>query len=274
MIHDMRIPRPFEGRFSFIKLAPFIAAGLILGVWLTYTPGGLLGKADAIAYAICHRISTRSFFLGDRQLPLCARCSGMYMGALIGLIYQRRSEHRGGMPDLKTSILLGFFFLAFAVDGTNSYLQLYPIIKPLYITENWMRLVTGTGMGISMAAVLMPVFNQTVWQDWTDRPILHSWKQMGVLILTTGLIDLAFLSGNPLLLFPIALLSSATVILLLGMIYAIVWILITKKENVFQSPGQMAGFLTAGFATALVQIGIMDLGRYILTGTWAGFFSG
>lgn len=271
----MQTSRPLENRPSFISFAPFIAAGLILAVWLVYTPAGLLGKADAIAYAICHRIAERSFFLGDRQLPLCARCSGMYMGALIGLLYQMRSGgHRGGMPPLKISILLGFFVLAFAVDGANSYLQLYPFIEPLYITQNWMRLVTGTGMGIGMAVVLMPVFNQTVWSDWTESPILHSWKQIGVLLLAGGLVDLAFLSGNPLLLYPVALLSAATVLLLLGMIYTIVWALITKKENAFHSVRQMAGFLTAGFATALVQVGIMDLGRYILTGTWAGFFSG
>lgn len=270
----MRIPRLLHDRISLIKAVPFILAGLILGIWLTYTPGGLLGKADAIAYAICHRIPARSFFIGDRQGPLCARCSGMYMGALIGLLYQMRGTRLGGMPARKIWILLGIFFLAFAGDGLNSYIQFYPFFKPLYVTQNWMRLVTGTGMGICMAAVLMPVFNETVWPDWTDQPILHSWKQMATLLLMAGAADLAFLSGNPLLLFPVALFSSATVLLLLGMIYTIIWIMITRKENTFHSLRQMAGFLTAGFATALVQIGIMDLGRFILTGTWGGFFSG
>lgn len=270
----MRIPQLFEDRQALLKLAPFVAAGLVLGFWLTFTPPGILGKADAIAYAVCHRISSRSFFLGDRQIPLCARCSGMYLGAFLGLIYAMRGERLGGMPNLKISILLGAFFLVFAIDGANSYLQLYPFISPLYKTENWMRLVTGSGMGLGMAAILLPVFNQTVWQNWMDKPILHSWKQIGTLMLLVGLIDLAVLSQNPLLLFPLALLSSATVVILLGMIYTIVWVLVRKKENAFQSLNQMTGYLAAGFATALLQIGIMDLGRYLITGTWAGFFSG
>jgi len=50
--------------------------------------------------------------------------------------------------------------------------------------------------------------------------------------------------------------------------------LLRKKENMFQNLSQLSGYLAAGFTTALLQIGIMDLGRYILTGTWAGFFSG
>ena len=41
------------------------------------------GKADHIGYAVCHQISVRSYFFGDHQLPLCARCSGQYLGALL-----------------------------------------------------------------------------------------------------------------------------------------------------------------------------------------------
>ena len=57
---------------------------LTLG-WLLNTPAGLLGKADAVGYAVCHRIDLRSFNLGERQMPLCARCTGMYLGAVLGL---------------------------------------------------------------------------------------------------------------------------------------------------------------------------------------------
>ncbi len=68
----------------------FIAVGLLLVGWLWNTPAGLLGKADALGYAVCHRIDVRSFHLGERQLPLCARCTGMYLGAMLGLVFQVR----------------------------------------------------------------------------------------------------------------------------------------------------------------------------------------
>ena len=57
-----------------LQILLILATGLILFGWLAYTPPGLLGKADAIGYSVCHRIAVRSFMLGDRQVPLCARC--------------------------------------------------------------------------------------------------------------------------------------------------------------------------------------------------------
>ena len=163
-----------------MKALLFAAAGIVLGAWLLYTPGGLLGKADAVGYAVCHRISVRSFMLGERPLPLCARCSGMYMGALLGFILQWQAGRKGGMPSRKFQVLFALFLLLFAIDGINSYLQLWQGIQPLYITQNWMRLVTGTGLGLAMAGVLFPVFNQSTWADWRNEPVLQSWRQMGV----------------------------------------------------------------------------------------------
>jgi hypothetical protein len=81
------------------------------------------------------------------------------------------------------------------------------------------------------------------------------------------------LSNNPLLLYPLAILSALTVMVLLSMIYAMVWVMLSKTENRFQSLSGMTTILVAGFATALSQIAVMDIGRYLLTGTWKGFFS-
>ena len=47
-----------------------VAALLLIG-WLVETPPGLLGKEDAVGYAVCHRIDARSFHMGNTQMPLC-----------------------------------------------------------------------------------------------------------------------------------------------------------------------------------------------------------
>ncbi|MEP7357390.1 MAG: DUF2085 domain-containing protein, partial [Anaerolineales bacterium] len=70
------------------RLAPFVVSGLALltvTVWALNTPAGLLGKANAIGYAICHRIVSHSFLIAGEAMPLCARCTGIYLGALLGL---------------------------------------------------------------------------------------------------------------------------------------------------------------------------------------------
>ncbi len=61
-------------------------AALILALWLIGTPFSVEGKADAVGYAICHRISERSFHAYGHALPLCARCTGIYLGVATGLI--------------------------------------------------------------------------------------------------------------------------------------------------------------------------------------------
>jgi hypothetical protein len=65
-----------------------IAALLAVGAWFYIAPEGALGKLDAIGYAVCHRIDERSFQIDDRQLPLCARCTGEFYAAGIALIFQ------------------------------------------------------------------------------------------------------------------------------------------------------------------------------------------
>src|SRR3990172_240500 len=60
---------------------------IVLTVWVIFTPGGLFGKADAVGYAVCHRITIRSFLFPDgHQFPLCARCTGTFIGVLIGFL--------------------------------------------------------------------------------------------------------------------------------------------------------------------------------------------
>src|SRR5688500_17115280 len=90
------------------------AALLAFAVWFYITPPGLVGKADAIRYAICHRIDERSFHIHDRQLPLCARCTGEFYAAGISLLFFALvSPKKSGMPGWKLGAPLLFFLLAF-----------------------------------------------------------------------------------------------------------------------------------------------------------------
>jgi uncharacterized membrane protein len=245
---------------------------LLLSGFLLNTPAGLLGKADAIGYAVCHRIDLRSFHLGERQLPLCARCSGMYLGALLGLIYQSFTAPRfSGMPPRRLLFVLGGLLLAFAIDGTNSLLSLMPGAPLLYPPHNTFRLITGTGMGLTIAALLYPAFNETVWQDREERPALSNFRSLGILLMLGILLDGLVISGNPLILYLLALSSAGGVLALLTLIYTMVWLMLLHAENRFCRPVELLPSLTAGFVLALLQIALFDLIRHLLTGSWDGF---
>jgi hypothetical protein len=47
---------------------------------------GLLIAVYAIGGAICHQLPERSYQLWTAQMPVCARCAGIYAGAAIGAI--------------------------------------------------------------------------------------------------------------------------------------------------------------------------------------------
>src|SRR5512136_2998113 len=65
-----------------------IAALVALAVWIYIAPPGLMGKLDAIGYAVCHRLDSHSLHVGSLQLPLCARCTGEFNAAAIALVFQ------------------------------------------------------------------------------------------------------------------------------------------------------------------------------------------
>jgi len=248
---------------------------LLTLAFLLFAPEGLLGKADAIAYAVCHRIDLRSYHIGDRPLPLCARCTGMYLGAMLGLAYQWLiSKRSSATPPPRVITGLIFLALAFAVDGINSYLTLFPNFPHLYPPHNSLRLFTGTGMGVVIAAMLYPAFHHTVWQEVSPEPALKNLRQLFALIALAILVDLMVLTQNPLILYPLALLSAAGVLALLTIIYTMLWIIVLRRENLYVHWRQFSSFLIAGFGFALLQILLIDIGRFLLTGSWEGFHIG
>lgn len=256
-----------------------LAAILAFSAWFYIAPPGLLGKADAIGYAICHRIDERSFQIGDRQLPLCARCTGEFYAAGIALIFFALvSKKQSGMPGWKVGAPLILFFLAFGIDGSNSYLYLlkqtsggvFDNIPNLYIPNNTLRLFTGSGMGIALASILFPAFNQSTWAVNDPSPAL-SWKKLGILTGIVIIVNLLILTDSPIVLYPIAILSVLGVLALLIIVFSMAWLLIMHQENVFDSLTQMWLPFLAGTTLALLMITAIDLLRFKLTGTWGGF---
>ena len=184
------------------------------------------------------------------------------------------SPRRGGMPPKSIWIVYVIFVLAFGFDGINSYLHLFPGAPGLYKPQNWARLVTGTGMGLVLAGVLYPAFNQTTWQNWNPTPAISSLRKLLPIVSLALILDLIVMTEKPFILYPVALLSAGTVVILLTMIYSMVWVMILRKENRFLKPMQLFIPLVAGFGMAILQIAILDLVRFALTGSWDGFHFG
>jgi uncharacterized membrane protein len=251
-----------------------------IGAYIYFTPPGLLGKADAVGYAICHRIDARSFHIGARQLPMCARDTGTFTSAFISMIYLSIiGAKRGGMPAKKIALVLVGLFLVWGFDGANSYLYLIketypgalPQIPNIYIPNNTLRLLTGSGMGMGMASALFAAFNQTTWKDVDMRPALGTWRDLGLLAAIILVADLLILTESPIVLYAVAFLSVFGVLTLLTLIFSVVWMMIMKLDNTFSDPKALWISLLAGFTLALLMILGIDLLRFGFTGTWGAF---
>jgi len=258
--------------YKFLVLA---GMGLLLFIaWLLNTPPGLLGKTDAVGYAVCHRISSHSFQFAERPFSLCARCTGQYLGFLWGFVYQLViGKSRKGFPRKYALIILGVIVFAYLIDGVNSVLNLYPGLDHLSIYEpmNQLRLFTGLGMGLFISAIIYPLAGQAIWKEYSLEPVMDKNRQWIYLFGGAMLLGLMILLNNPLLSYQMILASTAGLVLLLTVLYTVIWLLVTKRENSITSWKELMFWGVGGLTSALAQIIAVDLIRFLLTGTWSGF---
>ncbi|GAB4569339.1 MAG: hypothetical protein Fur0017_14050 [Anaerolineales bacterium] len=268
-------PSKFETIASWVVPIAAIAAVI---AWFIIAPEGALGKLDAIGYAVCHRIDARSFQIDERQLPLCARCTGEFYAAGLALLFQAIVSGKSSkLPSRGVMAVLFAFFVAFGVDGTNSYIYLLKQtsggleqIPNLYVPNQILRLFTGSGMGIALAAMLYPVINQTLWRTLDDRPALN-WKKLSILTPGIIVINLLILTDSPIVLYPIAYISALGTLSLLVIVFGMLWTIIMKQDNTFEHPRQLWLTFASGLTLALLLILSIDLLRLQFTGTWNGF---
>jgi hypothetical protein len=170
------------------------------------------------------------------------------------------------------------FLAAFAIDGTNSFFYLFKQtaggaldhIPNLYVPNNTLRLLTGSGMGIALASILYPAFNQSAWKEASPERAL-TWKKLGILIVIIFFLDLMILTEHPAILYPTAILSVLGVLALLILVFSMVWVLMMRQENEFTSLREMWMPFLAGITLAFLMISAIDLLRFQLTGTWGAF---
>jgi len=77
-----------------------------------------------------------------------------------------------------------------------------------------------------------------------------------------------------LVLYPLALISAAGVLVILTLVYAMLWLVVLKRENRYNGFKELSIPLIGGVGLALIQIVILDWLRFLITGTWDGFHIG
>ena len=85
-------------------LLTVVAAIFITLLWIRETPGDIYTKGFSVGSSVCHQIPSHSFNNSGIQFPLCARCTGLYLGSAFGLIYFFLQGKRKGLPHRPLSV--------------------------------------------------------------------------------------------------------------------------------------------------------------------------
>jgi uncharacterized membrane protein len=252
-----------------IRLALGIGCLLVILVYVVAPPWRPLDKAHLVGYSICHQIPDRTYHLGGRALPLCARCTGTYVGITIGMVAAALLG-RGRAGELLSRgmlILMGLFILAMAVDGGNSYLVLLGRPPLLYAPRNWLRTASGTLNGIALSLIVLPVYNFTLWKaPQPIRPLRNVWELLPLLA-AGALVIVGLQAGASFLLYPVALISTAGVLCMLTMVNAMILLILARQDGRATNWREAVLPLLGGLTMTIVELTAIGVLRYLLTGT-------
>ena len=240
--------------------------GFVLLV-LILSPGDLLDKADHVGYAVCHQISVRSYFFGDHQLPLCARCSGQYLGALFGLVLLvvLGRGKAGALPQTGIVLMLLGFLAVWAFDGFNSYLTFFPGLPHLYEPRNIFRVTTGAMQGVALIALVWPFYNAGMWAQPSPLRSIRNWREVGLLVLIVAAVAVLVSSQLEQLLYPLALLSVAGTVMMLTIVNTMLVTIVLRRSGTVADWRDALPLIASGLALATIEIIAINVFRAWMT---------
>ena len=244
-----------------------VLAVIALVFWIALTPPGFWAKIRMIGYAVCHQIPGHSFFDAEHQFPLCARCTGMYLGSLLGLEFTWLQGKRSGFPPVWVWAIFAVFFLSFAFDGINSAIGLLPGLKQVYPSQNWLRLATGLGMGLAMGSLLAVAFTQAIWKDALDSKIFAQGRYFLTMVLAALLAGSLVLWGPTLVKQFLMIVSTMGVVVMLTLIYSVPASLLFFGQSKVYNYQSLYLPLLIGFLLTTLQLGGLAYLRFLITGT-------
>jgi uncharacterized membrane protein len=254
--------------FNLYRSLSLLVSLLVLAVFFFFPPGTILDKTQLIGYAICHQLPSRTIHIDHTPLPLCARCTGIYLGALFGvggIAFLGRQRAINFPPRPIVFVLVSFIGLM-GIDGVNSYLSFFPGTLQLYEPQNWLRLTTGTLYGLAISAITWPVFNQAFWHAScvSQQPIISGFKELFFLLAGAAIVVLTVLWQQPVLLYPVAILSTGGALMMVGLVNMVLILVSTRREG--QAHQWREGVVPAlmGLAMAVLIIGVMAAWRTML----------
>lgn len=125
-----------------------------------------------LGFGLCHQLPERSYVLGGLQAPVCVRDTGIYVGFILGflLLVAIHPERPRELPRWYVWATMAAFLAFMGWDGITSY-------SGIRQTVNELRLITGLGVGFSVAVIILPMINDELWRQSSGVRVLDAlWR--------------------------------------------------------------------------------------------------
>lgn len=236
-----------------------VAIGLVaLGAFLL-VPGSIASKTHLALHGICAQRPSHSLHLGGSVLPLDARMTGLYLGAVatgVWLIAAGRVRNTK-MPSRAVLAIAATFIVVLAGDGFNA-LAVDLGLPHAYEPSNTPRLLTGVLGGTTLGIVLIHLVAATMWaRGDRQKAVVERPAELVPPLSIAGAIGLLVLSELPILYAPLAiglLLAALGIFAVMGMI---ILGLVTNRGWTCVSYRDLGPLVCGGLIMGIIVIGAL-----------------
>lgn len=160
---------PSSRPLRLLLLAAFAAPAILV----LAAPWSLPDKMYALCSGLCAQQVSHTLRISGNLLPLDARCTGIYGGFLLAVLYFlfRGKGRATGAPPIRYLVLGVVLIGLMGLDGFNSLFKDLHVWHP-YMPDNRIRLISGLGAGFGLAIFILPVANGAIWRNGRFEPII------------------------------------------------------------------------------------------------------
>lgn len=208
-------------------------------------------------YAVCHCLPSRTLTVGGDFLPVCSRCTGIYLGIAVTYIFliSRRGFKVNALPSLGVALAVMAMLLPMAVDGVSSYLGLRE-------TTNTVRFLTGLVAGAALPVFAFPLLSPELVVDGPKkkvvRPFGGPWDGaiwFGALAAAGALVFAPW----PGLYYPLAVLAVAGLVGIFFNLALVIWEMVLERAGRW---GRRPRTLAAAALTVLLVFSALNVFHY------------
>jgi uncharacterized membrane protein len=227
-------------------------------------PGNVASKTHLALHGLCAQRPSHSLQIGGSTLPMDARMTGIYIGAmatLIWLIAARRLKS-ARVPSLSVLAVLAVCGLALAVDGFNALLVDLRF-RNFYEPSNALRLATGVLAGTSLGVALGHLFAGSIWaKSNRGQAVVTRPAELVVPIGASAAVSALALLDLPLLYAPFAVGLLVAAIGVFWVLAITVLALLTGRGWSCHTWGDLAPLALMSLVAAIATISALALARF------------